>query len=358
MKQQLVSIVIPVYNAENTLERLVNHVLSQSFQELEIILIDDGSTDNSGKICEKIAKRDARVKILSQKNSGASSARNLGISKACGRYLMFFDADDDIEPTMIPKMTNVISKQQVDLVTCGFANIAIQNSNIASTTLIGVSRLPQKTKSEQQTTYVIKLLGIDSRLYNPWNKIFRTDIIRKYNIHFEQGLDFGEDLTFNLHYLSHVHQIKFINEALYDYYFDAASGTFGKSSLVYENRRKNYRELLKFAGGHTDAATQDYLGWIKYYWFYSFALAVCGSNKTLKQKLRLLKNAAKTETFRPAATAQYIGRKKLLLERSIGALSHSAFVLWLFTSIFSSVKRSRLFANLWRRMTISLTANK
>ena len=272
--------------------------------------------------------------------------------------MMFLDADDDIAPDMIAKMVQTIKKQHSDMVVCGIKFITFRDGQAVSAVDIGVAPPPAKSDDEDQTTYLVKLLGVDGRLYNPSNKIFRAELIKKHRVRFQIGLDFGEDLTFNLHYLRHAGKVDFIPEPLYIYNFNAATGTFGQSSLVYENRRKNYQELAKFTGQKPSAALRDYLGWIKYFWFYSFALAVCLSRLKFRAKLKLLKQAARAETFQPAKTAVHIGRKKILVERFLGATSHSATALWLFMSLSGFMKNNRLLAGLWRWLAVSLTPKK
>jgi glycosyltransferase involved in cell wall biosynthesis len=326
--------------------------------DFEIIAVNDGSQDNSLDILNKYAKKDSRVSVISKKNGGASTARNCGIEKARGKYMMFLDADDNIAHEMITTMVAAIEKQAADMVVCGIKFITFRNGREVSSVDVGVTPLPTKLDHEDHKTYTVKLLGIDGRLYNPSNKVFRSEIIKEHHLRFETGLDFGEDLTFNLHYLAHADKIYFINQPLYIYNFNVETGTFGKSSLIYKNRQKNYRELLGFAGKKRTDAMNDYLGWIKYYWFYSFALVVCSSRMKLKKRMNLLAQAAKTEQFQPAKSPEHIGRKKYLVEKILGVISKSAIALWLFMSVSSFIKTNRLFAKLWKRLAISLTPNK
>lgn len=355
MKSPQLSIVIPVWNRARVVSRLIERVLAQSVRDFELILVNDGSTDDSLAVLKKFAQRDPRVRVISQSNGGPSAARNAGIDQARGEYLMMLDSDDDIDPSMIEKLLGKIQRDKLDLVTCGLKCITYRDGRAVSQVDVGASPLPPRQPREPLAVYVVRLLGVDGRLYNPCNKIYRLDIIRKHHLHYPIGLNFGEDLTFNLHYLRHVKKLDFIYEPLYIYHFDSAGGEFGKSSLIYENRQKNYQELLDFAGDKRSAAMDDYLGWIKYYWFYSFALAVCSSDQKWREKIKSLKQAAQTEKFQPAASDVYIGRKKYFVERFLGLVKRSATALWLFMLASNFLKNNRLFAGLWRRLSFSLT---
>ena len=117
---ELVSIIVPVYNVEQYLEKCVNSIINQSYKNLEIILVDDGATDNSGKICDELAKLDNRIKVYHKKNGGLSDARNYGVERATGEYIGFVDSDDYIDPKMYEKLYEAIKKENVDVVECSF----------------------------------------------------------------------------------------------------------------------------------------------------------------------------------------------------------------------------------------------
>ncbi len=115
-----ISIVVPIYNAEKYLDRCIQSILNQSYKDLEIILIDDGSTDSSNKICNNYQKRDNRIKFISQKNEGVSAARNRGISEATGEFIGFVDSDDYIQPNMYETLYGLINKYNCDISICGY----------------------------------------------------------------------------------------------------------------------------------------------------------------------------------------------------------------------------------------------
>lgn len=114
MKRKLISIIIPVYKTEQYLKRCVDSVLNQTYQELECILVDDGSPDEAGKICDEYKKKDARIKVIHKENGGLSSARNAGLDIAKGDYIGFVDSDDFIHPQMYEMLVDVLEKQRAE----------------------------------------------------------------------------------------------------------------------------------------------------------------------------------------------------------------------------------------------------
>lgn len=198
----LISIIIPIYNAEKYIDRCISSVVNQSFQNIEIILINDGSTDNSLVICKEWERKDIRIKVLTQKNLGVSSARNLGIAYAHGEYVMFVDSDDYMLPDMCKTMLNVLHSKQADCVICG-----IQEPG-------GGLWCPQKnidysTLEDFKKDFVYQL---NTELLSPcWNKIFKRQLITRL---FNEEISFGEDLIFNLEYLNNCHKLSFITTPL------------------------------------------------------------------------------------------------------------------------------------------------
>ncbi len=119
----MISVVVPVYNVENYIERCLDSILNQTYRDLEIILVDDGSTDNSGRICDEYEKSDSRIKVIHRENGGLSAARNTGIKASCGEYLIFIDSDDYIHPKMLEILAGNLINNQSDIAICGFKKI-------------------------------------------------------------------------------------------------------------------------------------------------------------------------------------------------------------------------------------------
>lgn len=130
MEQELISIIVPIYNIREYLERCISSILAQTYSTLEILMIDDGSTDGTSELCDQIARRDTRIRVFHKKNGGSSSARNLGIRKAKGKFLGFIDSDDYIEPDMFEKLYTVLQERHVKMAQGGREEIDEQGNRL------------------------------------------------------------------------------------------------------------------------------------------------------------------------------------------------------------------------------------
>lgn len=210
-EKDLISVIIPVYNAEKYLGRCIECVLAQTYKNIEIYLINDGSTDNSLEVCNKFSEKDKRIKVVDKKNSGVSGTRNSGIEKANGRYLCFIDSDDYIEKDHIEKLVSNI--QDGSITFCGYY-IDTYNEN-------GIIASKNKSfKGGKSDTVKENLADIFHQgfLSVIWNKIYDVDLLKKNNVKFDEGISLGEDLLFNLKYLrTGIEKIKYIDMPLYHY---------------------------------------------------------------------------------------------------------------------------------------------
>lgn len=212
---KLISIIVPIYNSENYIERCVNSLINQTYKNLEIILINDGSTDNSIKLCEAFAKKDKRVKIINKENEGVSIARNIGIENSHGDYIMFVDIDDWIDNDTIEQMYNVVKKENVDIVKCNSVNefLSKKTYNLIADEISNIRMVDNKYKIE-----ILKILSTTSKLNVVWGQLVRKDIIE--NIRFESNIGYGEDLLFNVQCLKKCTSMYFLNKSLYHYYIN------------------------------------------------------------------------------------------------------------------------------------------
>lgn len=209
---KMVSIIVPVYNVEQYLERMIVSILVQTYPHFELILVDDGSTDSSLGICKKIT--DTRIRVIEQKNAGVSVARNNGMNHAKGDYIIFVDSDDSVEPDMLEKLMN-IPLEDNELIIYGYY-IHDLEKNDEITKNVGNSQareLTPKTIATNFWTYYSQGL-----INSPCNKLYRTAIIRENDILFPEGVKMGEDLLFNLTYFDHIHRFKIIDQYFYHYY--------------------------------------------------------------------------------------------------------------------------------------------
>lgn len=233
----LISIIIPVYNAEKYINRCIKSIVNQSYQELEIILVNDGSTDNSLSICETLATQDNRIKVISQDNGGVSKARNTGLRLTKGEYVMFLDSDDYMLPDMCKTMLDVLHSKQADCVICGIkepeGGLWCPQRNIDYSTLEDFKR-----------DFIYQL---NTELLSPcWNKIFKKQLITNL---FNEDISFGEDLIFDLEYLNNCTRLSFIINPLVYHEKQVAGSLVTKTGLQrLLDIEDIHKVIMQFAG--------------------------------------------------------------------------------------------------------------
>jgi glycosyltransferase involved in cell wall biosynthesis len=211
------SVVMPVYNTGSILKYSIAKILEQSYSDFELILVDDGSTDGSGLVCDTFAEQDNRVSVIHKVNGGAGSARNAGIEKATGRYIIFPDADDFCKPEMFQTMMDAIHRDDYDLVICSYENVKVEKdgscSDIQAQKLFdSVADTPEAAR---ELWFKLRKINI-SLLNTPWNKIYKKSIIDQYHIRFPD-IKRAQDAVFNLYYYDRISSVKVIGKSLYQY---------------------------------------------------------------------------------------------------------------------------------------------
>ncbi len=237
----IVSVIMSVYNGERCLEKAIKSVLNQTSQNFEFILIDDGSTDSSGKIGDDYACKDSRIKVIHQSNGGVSSARNAGIRNATGQYIQFIDSDDYMDADMCSILVEAMKTNDADLVICGYQNV--------SESTVDANRYPPK-----KFNTILDMENDFSDLYRraflnpPWNKLYKKEKIITY---FDENLSMGEDLLFNLSYLKQCACVAVIEETPY-HYVRAQAGTLTTSYRkdLFEIQVLLHQEILGFIQTH------------------------------------------------------------------------------------------------------------
>ena len=246
-----VSVIVPVFNAENFLETCIGSILNQTLQEIEIILINDGSTDNSKNIIVDFCKKDSRIILIDNVNGGVSKARNAGLTIAKGDYIGFVDADDFIHEEMFETLYTLAISNSSDLVVC---NAFTENQNESTKTRLKIKDEIIPINSSQ-TENLIDFLGFKYDYAN-WNKLYSTNIIRQHNLHFNEEMTIWEDLLFNLVYLNFIPFLVTTERCLYHYRVHSTSiknrarmEIATQYNLLYENyiRFCNKYKLLKAA---------------------------------------------------------------------------------------------------------------
>lgn len=253
-----VSVIIPVYNAENTIGNILDKLIAQDYKNIEIIAVNDGSQDGSLKILQKFAEKDRRVIAVNQENAGASAARNAGIKRAKGEFITFVDADDDINERLIVELVNG-AKDGADFVMCGM-------------TLNGKEIVAPNTKvtgDNKITLYVLKSLLTKNLLYGPYCKLFRRDLIVKSHIAFPVDIKYGEDTIFVLRYLGVTKGMAVVGEALY-FYEMSPSGLASKNDTVRSYRQARAASLNEYMVGKWSFSNCILYGTLRVRWAAAF----------------------------------------------------------------------------------------
>lgn len=195
--KQMISVIVPVYNTEKYLDRCIQSILAQTYTNFELLLIDDGSTDSSGAICEKYAESDSRIRVFHKENGGVSSARNMGLDNAKGEWVTFIDSDDTIKEDFLK---NLLPKQNEDFV--------MDSSDERSASLPDGSYVGKE---------MIKVVLSGWQILCPWGKMFKKSIVSKNKIRFDESGCLGEDTLFNLRYLVYADSLRTMTRSYYNY---------------------------------------------------------------------------------------------------------------------------------------------
>lgn len=206
-----ISIIVPVYNAEQYLSKCINSILAQIFTDFELLLIDDGSTDNSGVICNRYAEKDNRIRVLHKNNGGVSSARNLGLEEARGEWICFVDSDDWVDNEAYQEIINSIAGKKVDLVIWG---IKLVNKERLQYLTVPFSGLFNKRQDVLELFIRNDMNGLMEGI---WNKLYLTRVIKDKNLRFDGNLSYLEDMKFNCNYFEYVSSIFQIDKPYYNY---------------------------------------------------------------------------------------------------------------------------------------------
>lgn len=258
---EMISIIIPVYNSEKYIEKCIESVLRNTVQNYELILIDDGSSDHSGKICDTYALKDDRIRVFHGENQGVSAARNKGIDNAKGKYITFIDSDDYIGLFYLEKLYRGMEEKDVEL--------TISTMDSAQNEMLGlthtrksfyVNMLSQNAEDAQKYLMLNKAFLV----YGPMCKLYKRDIIKKEKIYFPRGIHYGEDVLFNMQYLKYCNNIAVVEGGEYKYRRE------NQNSLSQMYRPDMFETGIKINDsiresfvyrGFLNAETEEYIAW-------------------------------------------------------------------------------------------------
>lgn len=240
--KELISVIVPVYKVEKYITRCIDSIINQTYKNLEIILVDDGSPDGCGKICDEYAKNDERIRVIHKENGGVSSARNIGLDNANGTYITFVDADDYIQEEFCENLIKHITEQNADCVACGYNRIYDNKEE---------KILCKNCYSLTSNEFIENIMHVQSGLGFCHMKLWRKSSIG--TIRFNENLKVGEDALFNMQVSKNVKKFYMVNKALYNYRFNETS-VVRKFDNQYANK---YLKSIQVAQGYIEKSYRN-----------------------------------------------------------------------------------------------------
>lgn len=241
MKRPMVSIIVPVYNVEKYVSRAIESILAQTWTDWELWLVDDGSTDKSGQICDKYAKGDNRIHVVHKENGGAPSARNVAMEKALGKYYYFMDADDWAEMDMLSEMVQQIECTKAQLLICSYY-IDTYYSETEFVTEVKRSDSYMFMEKQEFREHAYTLFD-RNLLYTPWNKLYLAEYLKEEKIFFPKT--FWDDFPFNLAVIKNIEKVCVYDKPFYHFIRKREDSESSKyNPTLYEKREEEHQWLL------------------------------------------------------------------------------------------------------------------
>lgn len=286
----LISIIVPVYNAEKTLNRCVDSILSQTFLDWELLLINDGSTDQSGELCDEYAAKDQRIKVVHKKNGGVSSARNVGLDHAKGEWITFCDSDDFVYPNWLKNYVDNIS-DGIDLICQAFECDKSLVHEFKDKKIFGVTY-----KGCIQDG--VLLLDKNHILGYLWIKLFKRSIVDFYKLRFDVRFNYWEDQEFCFRYFSHIKNMVCTEKVGYYYYVPDWTYKYEKSNNMFYIYQSLYESSMKIYGGKINNLITYFLDcWIEVILFLYREKYPCRKKYLVELRKQVGKNIMKSHLF-------------------------------------------------------------
>lgn len=256
-----ISVIVPVYKVEQYLSLCIESILSQSFVNFELLLIDDGSPDNCGKICDDYALKDNRIRVFHQKNKGVSQARNLGLDEAQGDWIAFVDSDDRLHNKAFQILVSHAS-DDIDIVKYSHATERVFNSSFIESQYI-----PETCSLKESIDKNIRFAFV-------WECLFKREIVDKYNLRFSEEIKYGEDQEFCCKFMMHANTVQVYNIPLYCYVLrsDSAMGTRCRTEKI--NSLKRIKMIIEYSDDLRSESLNEFLLKTYYYWILDFFCAI------------------------------------------------------------------------------------
>ena len=327
--EKLISVIVPIYNGEKYLEECLESIINQTYKNLQIILIDDGSKDKSGKICDEYAKKDMRIEVIHKENAGVSAARNTGLDNARGEWITFIDADDSVERDFC---NNLMQNEtnDVDCVICGYNRLI--NGKKIKIQSIGFSN-----KFEDSRKYLINSLNPQTGAGFSPMKIIRMSVIG--NIRFNENLEVAEDALFNIQLSENIRKIIFINEKLYNYRLNTNSTVKKYDNNYADKYLKAMEECGKYICikySNDSEIIQNYYNFVAYH-VLIIAVNYCYNPQNLKKR-KTLKKICKEAIFSDGIIKSNYENLSLTRKITLFTLKNK---LYFFTSIICKFRQKQ-----------------
>lgn len=254
MEQNLISVIMPIYKTEEKhLRKAIESVINQSYRELEIVLVDDGSPDQCGAICDAYAGTDNRIRVIHKKNGGVSSARNYGLEAITGDYIFFVDSDDTLKGNAIEVLFAIVQKTNADIVICSCKHVKEKNDDNAI--YDGAYQCLKTVESAE----AIKNLSYNIHVFDEleptavWGKLYKKSAVQ--NLRFNEKMNVGEDFVFNYFAICKAKVVTYCNLKLYNYNFVETS--LMNNKIYSPKLMRSFEELVKFAESQKDSEYFD-----------------------------------------------------------------------------------------------------
>lgn len=335
------SVIVPVYNTSKYLDRCISSILNQSFNDFELLLIDDGSTDNSGEICDEYAKKDSRIKVVHKHNEGLGLTRNCGLSLAAGKYVYIADSDDYMHTDMFRIMVEYAEKYSADCVSCGYYR-AYDDGRLVK--FSDTEEVMVCNESGIKETIMKRLLaaenkGIDKFSQSVWTKLYLRSSLAENNMLFKSERQYlSEDFLFNYEYFSLVSTVVCIPDCLYYYADNSSSITNSYRPTKVEAGCNLYREMAAFDCIKTDPEAKrqlaaNVLGLISV----QVKLLVASNEKN---KMKTLHSVINNTTVAEMASLSSIPEMKFPLSLFCFLIKHKMkYTLYLLISTFLKLQK-------------------
>lgn len=316
--EELISVIIPVFNVEKYINKCLDSIIMQTYRNLEIILIDDGSPDNCGKICDTYEKNDCRFKVIHIENSGVSAARNIGIENSKGKWISFIDSDDWIEKDYFKNMYTTAVEEKADVVLCGYNRVSPD----------GIEKINSHGENESFNSqeYLINTLNPQTGFGFCHMKLIKRECLGR--IKFEEKLQVGEDALFNIMISKNIKKSVFLKKALYNYRINSNSvvkrydNLYAKKYLYSMKMNKKY--LLE---NYSDIQVKQ-----NYYNFVAFhvmliAVNYCYHPNNVQNKKKRLKEVCQYDEFKEGIEKSNYHNISLTRKITLFTLKHKLYFI-------------------------------